>query len=405
MSQQKAREGEVALRTGRVGGLELGALLTVYGSTDIFLSFPSRLAQHGAQGAFFIPVLSALLMLVALFIVFLLQRSAAKRNWLESLEENLTHFLTMPIALALSLYFLLQTALNAREFAETIITTVLPVTPTSIIILLLLLTVFYYAMAGYEGFTRVSILLGTVMLVGLIVLTLLPMTWFRRDLLFPILGNGPLALATSSFRNTGEFPQLLLVMILAATLRNHKHTLRVGVISISFSAVIMSVVLLVFIGTFAEAVTGAVPFPLYQLARVIYVGRYIQRLESIFVFLWISAAVIKLGFGLWLTGYLYAHAFRMPLYRPLLPMFIVLIYVIAFLPPDLPTVQMLYENYFERYSWIVTLALPVGLAAIARLIEWVKSRRHRGRNRGKHDDSQASAEPRTRLGFRKKVLR
>ncbi|KYP82018.1 GerAB/ArcD/ProY family transporter [Ferroacidibacillus organovorans] len=408
MSDQSTDGKGVVLRTGRVGTVELAALLTVYGSTDIFLSFPSRLAEHSAQGAFFTPLLSAVLMLAALFVVFLLQRSVAKRNWLESLDETLTPYLTMPLALALSCYFLLQTALNAREFSETIITTVLPATPTSIIILLLLLTVFYYAMAGYEGLTRVSILLGGVMLVGLIVLTLLPMTWFRRELLFPILGNGPLALAKSGFRNTGEFPQLLLIMILAATLRNHKHTLRVGIMSISFSAVIMSVVLLVFIGTFASAVTGTVPFPMYQLARVIYVGRYVQRLESVFVFLWISAAVIKLGFGLWLTGYLYAHAFRMPLYRPLLPMFIVLIYVLAFLPPDLPTVQMLYANYFEKYSWIVTLALPVGLALIARFIQWIKSRRHRKKKRGSgkgDEESRESGTARARSGFRKGVLR
>lgn len=57
------------INIGRVGVIELTALLTIYTATDVFLSFPSRVAAEGKSMAWAIPLISGAIVLLAFFIV------------------------------------------------------------------------------------------------------------------------------------------------------------------------------------------------------------------------------------------------------------------------------------------------------------------------------------------------
>lgn len=368
------------IHTGRVGVVELTALMTVYSSTEIFLSMPSRIAVEGAGFAWAIPLVSGMLVTIAFLIVHFCLKRFPGENLLQVISRLFGRFTALPIALVFALLLLTQTALVTREFTETVVTTVLPATPSAVIAFTFLLVAFYYAYKGLEGLSRTALLFSYFCLVGIALLLILPLSWFDVRLLLPIWGHGIGNTLWFGAINSSLFFNVLFLSILYPTLRNRDHFLYVGVISTIVTAVIFSIVLVVFLGTFAPAVSGKVPFPMYQLARVIYVGRFVQRLEAIFVFLWTAAAVIKMGFGLWMVAYLYALGFGMPLYRPLLAPVTLQLYVLSFLPPDFPAVLALSASVFEPYGWLVGVALPVLLAVAAVIGDWWRKRRGNGRS-------------------------
>lgn len=365
------------IRTGHAGVAEWTALLTIYTSTDVFLSYPSRVAEQTAEGAWMVPLLSAMIAASVFWVVQLCMLRFSQTGLITVLWERVSPVAGMVVALAGATFFLVQTALVMREFTETVVTTVLPSTPAAVVTILFLVVVMNYAYKGIEGMTRVAILLSVVMLGGLALLLILPLTWFDPSLLSPVMGKGVGPIVLSALTNTSMFIPPFVLSILQPSVRNQKHVLRIGLVSSLLTGAIISVVLIVFIGTFAVAVTGKIPFPMYQLARLIYVGRFVQRLESLFVFLWSAAAVIKMGLGLWLTAYLYARAFKMPLYRPLVVPFGLILFVVSFLPPDFTTVMNLSGQVLERYGWIVTMALPLLAALIAVVVDWLRERGRR----------------------------
>ncbi len=374
------------IHTGRVGVVELTALMTVYSSTEIFLSMPSRIAVEGAGFAWAIPLVSGTLVTIAFLIVHFCLKRFPGENLLQVISRLFGRFTALPIALVFALLLLAQTALVTREFTETVVTTVLPATPSAVIAFTFLLAAFYYAYKGLEGLSRTALLFSYFSLVGVALLLILPLSWFDVRLLLPIWGRGVGNTLWFGAINSSLFFNVLFLSILYPTLRNRNHFLYVGVISTIVTAVIFSMVLVVFLGTFASAVSGKVPFPMYQLARVIYVGRFVQRLEAIFVFLWTAAAVIKMGFGLWMVAYLYALGFGMPLYRPLLAPVTLQLYVLSFLPPDFPAVLALSASVFEPYGWLVGVALPVLLAVAAVLWDWRRKRRGNGGSVSEHPE-------------------
>lgn len=378
MSSENKRQ----LRTGRVGVAELTALLTIYTATDVFLSYPARVAAETATSAWMIPLVSGAVVLAAFLIMHACMRRFPDHDILQLADRFLTPYVALPLTLLFVAFLFLQTALTMREFTETVVTTVLPATPAVLIALLLLLVSLYYAHKGLEGLTRVAVLLSVVFAVGLAALLLLPMTWFDARLLLPFVGRGIAPTLYYGVLNSSMFLNVLMLAVTYKSVRNQQHFLRAGTVSIVVTAVLMSLVVVVYLGTFGSAPTGRTPFPLYQLARLIYVGRFVQRMEAVFVFLWVAAAVVKMGCGLWFTAYLYAAAFRMPVYRPLLYAIALSLFIISFLPPDLMTVQALSSQYVERYGWIVTVAIPVSIVATAYIIDRVKQASSQRRARG-----------------------
>ncbi len=352
------------VRTGRVGVGELTALLTIYTATDVFLSYPSRVAKESAESGWMIPLVSGVIVLAVFLIINACMKRFPDENILDVARQELTVFVSVPLGIIFMLLFFSQTALVMREFTETVITTVLPRTPSTVVALLFMAVVYYFAYKGIEGLSRLAMLLSAILGIGLLSLLIMPLTWFDVHLLQPFWGRGMLTTIFYGGTNTSMFLNVLLLSLLYPTVRNQRQFVRVGVISIGLTAVLMSLVLIVFIGVFPAAPTGQVPFPMYQLARLIYIGRFVQRLESVFVFLWTAAAVLKMGLGLWMTAYLYASTFKMPLYRPLLPAIALALYVVSFLPPDFPSVQLISANIFEPYGWTVSIALPVVIAVV-----------------------------------------
>ncbi|MHB1683311.1 MAG: GerAB/ArcD/ProY family transporter [Bacilli bacterium] len=390
------------IHTGRVGVVELTALMTVYSSTEIFLSMPSRIAMEGAGFAWAIPLVSGTLVLIAFLIVHMCLKRFPGENLLQVISRLFGRFTALPLALLFALLLLTQTALVTREFTETVVTTVFPATPSAVITFTFLLVALYYAYKGLEGLSRTALLFSYFFLFGLAMLLILPLSWFDARLLLPFWGHGVGNAVWFGTINTSLYFNVLFLSILYPTLRDRDHFLYVGVISTVVTAVIFSIVLVVFLGTFTAAESGNVPFPLYQLARVIYVGRFVQRLEAIFVFLWTAAAVIKMGFGLWMVAYLYALGFGMPLYRPLLAPVTLQLYVLSFLPPDFPAVLALSAAVFEPYGWLVGVLLPTLLAVAAALVDW--RRKRRGKKTGAPSEAQTFRKGSGRLRARGRVF-
>ncbi|MCY0869023.1 MAG: GerAB/ArcD/ProY family transporter, partial [Firmicutes bacterium] len=273
------------------------------------------------------------------------------------------------------LYLLVETALVMREFTETVVSTVLPATPAEIVALLFAIVILYFARQDLEGLVRVAIFFGSLLLVGLVLLCLLPLNWFDGRLLLPLWGKGVGPTLGTGVLATSMFATVPLLAIVGSRLKRVESLPWVGIVAITSSAILISIVLAVFIGVFAAATAGRIPFPMYQVARLIYVGRFVQRLESLFVFVWTGAAVLKMGFALWTASYLYAWLFRMPVVRPVVAPLAALVFVLSFIPRDFTTLLYLSGSVVERYGGIITIALPTGLVCVAAIVSRARQRR------------------------------
>ncbi|MBX6395450.1 MAG: GerAB/ArcD/ProY family transporter [Alicyclobacillaceae bacterium] len=127
------------------------------------------------------------------------------------------------------------------------------------------------------------------------------------------------------------------------------------------SGVLMVLMVLGYTLAFPPPAGADNPFPFYQMARLVYLGRFVQRLETVFGFLWVMTAAIYMAAGLWGATQSLAQAWDLPVYRPLVFPVAVLVFGIASLPADYPQTTSLTNVYLRSWGWVMLLGMPAAL--------------------------------------------
>lgn len=350
----------------RVGAKELTALMTTFVATNAFLSYPGYVSKTGLEAAWMEPLISGALTLV----VFLAVDSVLRRRYLgmdilEVAKEAFGRGPAVLLAVVFAAYFLASTASVMRQFSENVITTVLPSTPILIIGMLFIAVVWYIAYCGLEGIARTSFILLPILIIGTVGLSLATINWWHPLLLLPVWGNGPEQVVRGAFRYSAVFANVLLLCVIYPHAHDPKALRSVGVKSIVWSSLLLTLFILTYHMVFPANESWKMSFSLYQLARMIYIGRFFQRLESIFVFLWVTSAVVRMALSLWSAAYMLATAFRWPSYRPALPALAMLAFAIGLLPANVDQAIALDETYLESWGWVVVLGLPLLVAILS----------------------------------------
>ncbi|MBX5436815.1 MAG: GerAB/ArcD/ProY family transporter [Alicyclobacillaceae bacterium] len=351
----------------KVGAKELTALMTMFVATNAFLSYPRYVTRTGLEAAWIEPLLSgAITLLVFLCVDSVIRRRFLGMDILEIAKESFGAPIAGLLAVLFAGWFLANTASVMRQFSENVITTVLPSSPILVIGLLFIAVVWYIAYTGLEGIARASFILMPILLIGTVGLSLATINWWHPLLLLPVWGNGPLQVLVGSFRYSSVFANVLLLSVIYPHAHDPNALRSVGVKSIIWSSLLLSLFIATFHMVFPAGESWKMSFSLYQLARMIDVGRFFQRLESIFVFLWVTSAVIRMALSLWAAAYFLGSAFRWPSFRPALPALAMLAFAASLMPANVNQVVDLDDMYLASWGWVVVFALPLMIVAFAR---------------------------------------
>jgi uncharacterized membrane protein YcaP (DUF421 family) len=90
------------------------------------------------------------------------------------------------------------------------------------------------------------------------------------------------------------------------------------------------------------------------MARIINLGRFFQRIEAIFVFIWGMAALIYLTSTFYFMVYSFARTAGLKYLRPLILPFAIIVYAVAFIPDNLISVINIETQIINKMIWIIT---------------------------------------------------
>lgn len=353
------------IKEGHVGYREALALTVVVVTAKIFTVFPQYLIRETGNAAWLEVLISTGLSVLAFFpIAALLARFPGKTS-IEIVEEVLGPAIGLPANLLGIAFYLFLLGILLREFTEIVASTVLPFTPVSVITMTLLLAVGYGAYSGLETVSRAAWLLGPWLLAGMIAVFLISLRWAKLTNLLPFWGAEPPSLLASAAWRTSLFADIVILPIIAPYLRERKRFTRMGIWSIAISGLVLALSAFVYQMVFPEPASERVLFPLYQLARLMYLGRFFQRAESLFIFVWVISWTAKLAIILQGVALAQAVAMKLPLYKPLIFPLLVLSFAIAFIPADLPAAVRIEGDFLRRYAAIPTFGLLIVVYVVA----------------------------------------
>ena len=349
----------------KIGHREALTLLVFIMSGKVFLQFPRDMASLGDGSGWIIVILTGILALVGFSFLYALIRRFPSQDIIEICQTLTGNFIGTGAGVLFFLFFLITTSLFLRKFAESFILAILPQTPISVITAVFLILLMYGVFLGIETLSRVAWLYGPYLLGTLIIILVFSLPNGSVLSLTPVLGKGPGSILKNSLTHVSMFSEIFLLGLIAPLIRDKKKIFGVGFYSMGIAIIINTLVTMVVIFVFNYAGASEIIFPIFQLTRLITYGEFIQRVESIFVFLWFFAAGIELSGLFYGTVVGFAETFRIRNYRPLIIPIAVICFTISLIPPSMTDTIILNDFVLSKIYWTIPFGIPFLLWLVA----------------------------------------
>ncbi|TWI59018.1 GerAB/ArcD/ProY family transporter [Halalkalibacter nanhaiisediminis] len=349
------------MKKHHIGIHEVASVGIIFIITKIFLPLPRAMVEIGGTAAWMIILIAALFCPLCWWgIKGVMTNAKPGSSLITATEEIMGPYLGSLINLSYFSFFFMVAFMILREFSEVLATDIIPRTPLSFILLSLLIPASVVAHSGIEVLGRISwITIGLVVSSLAILLFGGVLTHSEPNALVPFWGTGKSQVISSGVVKSSLFSEFLVFGFLIPRMRKQEEWAKAAwwCITISFLILLCTIIAYLFIFPYPTAIR--VNFPLLEISRIIIFGRWIQRVESIFLIVWLICTVIKLSIAVYCSTVTLSQMLKLPTHQPLIFPLMICIYSFAILPTSEMSAVNWDQDFLRVYGSIFSICLPL----------------------------------------------
>ncbi|MGY4795975.1 GerAB/ArcD/ProY family transporter [Lysinibacillus fusiformis] len=340
----------------------------LYSIGTAILIIPSSITGAAKQDAWVAASIGVVLSLLVIKLFLTLANQTPSLNFIEANEKILGRFFGKITAIC----FLILTFFSTGELLYFIgifmKTEVMPETPTLAFALLFSIIIMYAAYLGIETFARSAEILFPLFIFIFIffVVCITPQITFEN--IQPLLEATKTSMfySIARFMSIFSFPLIVLLMLYPAGVNVQPSAQKGLYIGTILGGVVLITLIVLSILVLGPENTASRTFPSYALAQRISIGNFLQRIEIIMAFMWISSIYIRTFMYFYTTVVGLAQILKIKDHRPLiLPMGIIMIGLSQIVHPDIVHSTNYNNEIWPIFSFIFTILLPILLLIVA----------------------------------------
>lgn len=352
-------------KQGTFGTYEAVCLVSMIIIVKIFYTSITIIVNLEGTSGWYGTIISCITSMLLFSLLYLLMKRFPGMDITQIFEKILGKIAGKVVTLIFSAYVLYYAASNLREFIEMIKTYNLPYTPPSLLIFGFIAVCTIIAYFGLENIARLSGILFVPVIICILIILLLAIPYYDPDYLKPYLGYGLGKTITVGILRSSAYSEVFILTIIINSIHGLKAFKRVGITSILIAGVTFSTNILCYIMAFSYISGGENLSGLFELSRAIYFNRFIQRVESIFLFAWVIASLLAVSVAFYISINLYTKAFRISNHRPIIFPFSFLLFMVALIPQNISEVIYIHIHLIRQYSTFLVFLVPILLLLIA----------------------------------------
>lgn len=346
------------INEGKIGVREAISLITIIISVKVYFTSPAVIAKSLGPSSTIMTLISSATALIGFTVLYVLLKRFPGKDLNGAFIESSGPVMGFFFSMVLTIFLMLLTAVWLREFAEVLKVYSLPLTPPSFVIGTLLIAAAAACFLGLETIARCAKLFAYLLLAGLVIVVVLAYNNYDYHNLFPIMGYGLDRVVITGLSRSSFYGEVITLGIIATSLQGVSHMKKAGYTAVIISGIVIAVSLLASMMAFNYATAQEITSRMYELARVIRIGGFLQRLDPVFLFTWCIGTMISVSFLLYCTVSTYCKTFKIQDIRPVIVPWAILIFTASMIPDDLTTV-ISYVNFIRQYGWIIFFGLPL----------------------------------------------
>jgi|LSQX01.2.fsa_nt_gb spore germination protein (amino acid permease) len=334
---------------------------------QIFLNYPGRMSEDAGAAGWMIPIYNAVIVFFLFYLISKLLLKYEGKDLLDISQEINGNVTKVLVGILLSIYIIFIIVLVLREFAEGIKIISLTKSPLGFILILLLTGMVIGSYFGPEAIVRFHAIMVPMIIIGFCLIIIGVVPYYNFNNLFPILGKGGYSIIIKGFSGISTYSPLVFLLLITPFIKTNHNLKRVGTVSIITAGFFLTVSVVSFVSAFSYQNPSEQFIPIYQMARLIQVPEVFERIEVVFLFIWVISVLLFLNIVFYFLIYIFSKALSLEYIKPLIIPFAILVLSLSALPEDYLMVRQLYNKYFNNYVWIITFGLVFMILIIANL--------------------------------------
>lgn len=194
-----------------------------------------------------------------------------------------------------SIYLIFVSSILILNFSQTLQLIYFQNSRTWSIILIFIIVSIIANKLGYNSVIRANAQIVPIVLISVVIIFCASVSKFEPQRMLPIIGYGINQTFISGASNVFAFGGLIYLFLIRPNLKQNKDYKKIGLIAITISALYLLVSVTSLSLMFPFILNGKEILSIYLSTRNIEFGKFFQRSDAIFIFIWISAFLAYLS--------------------------------------------------------------------------------------------------------------
>ena len=351
----------------KVGTVEAIMLILTIVVTHTILSLPKDILSSMKSASILNLIYVGIIAIIISYIIFRLLKKFPGLDIIDISELIGGKVFKNIIGIIFISYFIISSSMLLRNFCESLKIIYYPMTDIFFIMAFFVIAVCIANRFDFSATLKTNLIILPIVLFSIIFLFFTNIKQFTPQRIFPIFGEGLSNTFILGLSNLYSFGGIAYLYFLPPLLKEPEKMKKIALVSIGITALylILSVATLLFM--FSFFITTSEITPLYTAARYIEFGSFFQRLESVFLLIWILSFACYLSIVSKFSMNLFKKLTNVETNVAIIDIFGLLILGIALIPKNYAVSQNFESKIYPYLVLGIVFFLGIGILILGNL--------------------------------------
>jgi len=356
----------------KIGTIESIMLILSIVIIHTVLSLPKTLLTHTNSATLLNIVYVTIIALLLVYFIYRLFKRFPGMDILDISEVVGGKVFKKVLGTIFIVYFIVSSSIFLRNFCECLKIVYYPATNIMFVILFFIIAICATNHLEFNATLKANLLIIPVVLLSIIFLFCANFRNFSPQRVFPILGNGFVPTFITGIGNLFSFSGIVFLYFLPPLLKDPSQFKKVSLLSVILSSIYLILAVSITLFMFNFFITTDEIMPLYTAATYIEFGTFFQRLESIFLLIWMIAFACYLSIVSKFSIHIFKKISNVKNIKPVIYPFCLIMLAIALVPKNY-AISKFYET--NIFPYLALGLVFIGCFLVLLFANWKKRRK------------------------------
>ncbi|MBO5349814.1 MAG: GerAB/ArcD/ProY family transporter [Clostridia bacterium] len=355
------------MRLSKLETLEAIALIVIIMANKIILNLPKSIITSTGSAGWLNSIYVSLIAILFAYVVTRLFKNFSGQDILDVSNYLGGKFLKASVGILYILFFIIICILIIRNFSETLKIIYFTTSPIIFLILFFVIAACITNKFGIKVISKINLIIAPAVFISIFVIFFSTIKNFIPQRLFPILGYGVNETFFSGLTNLFGFTGLAYLLFLQPLLKNNKDFKKISIISFVISSILLCLSVTCLLLVFSFVIDANENVSIYLLTRMVRYGDVIQRVNALFIFIWILSIISYISITLFFATHITKKLTNLTNTNTLTYCYGSIILAVTMLFQDFAGFLAVFEKTFRITSLILIFGISILILILANL--------------------------------------